>query len=181
MTRPWSGRVVPGVLAPGKYLIGRSFGALGARDDAGELRSKISINGDRPIAVDLRDGEVAASRLTVLSLDAHTNVGNTAGQLVYSVSSDCPIGRRGPQRTIWAPIASTVSSSASQPDGLCASALFASTSCLASTRTPGPAPEITAGRPSARKRASSSALSGTEPARYGWCSRSSVASRRAPG
>jgi hypothetical protein len=54
MTRPWPGRVVPGVLALEKYLIGRSFGALGARDDAGELRSKISINGDRPIAVDLR-------------------------------------------------------------------------------------------------------------------------------
>jgi hypothetical protein len=45
----------------------------------------------------------------------------------------------------------------------------------------GPAPEITAGIPSARSRSTSAALSGIAGARYSWCSRSSVAGSSSSG
>ena len=44
-----------------------------------------------------------------------------------------------------------------------------------SASTVGPAPEITAGSPAARSAATSAAAAGIAGARYGWCSRSSVA------
>src|SRR4029079_9263327 len=78
--------------------------------------------------------------------------------------------------TIRAPVKQTDSDLAHHPSGG-----GGGRSVVPNTSTLGPAPLTTAGIPSARRLATSAAVSGMTGARYGWCRRSSVASSSTDG
>ena len=85
-TRPWASRVVPGHLGTRDVLDWSAFFFRSTRwADAGGLRSKISMNGGAGRRC-LEAGEVAASRLTTMSVDVHTHAGQHRGPPCCSAS-----------------------------------------------------------------------------------------------